>query len=142
MWWYYRHEPVLNNAGGITDFPPNYKYSVSFKFKQETTGQTDDFGTKDVKIKLSLKYLSNFLRTFEIPSINCEINLILIWTANCVLLSSTTVNQATTFAITDAKLYAPVVILSFKDNAKLLQQFISSIKKTIKWNKYQSKITM
>ena len=37
------------------------------------------------------------------PLINCEINLILTWSANCVI-SNATVNQATTFAITDTKL--------------------------------------
>ena len=34
-------------------------------------------------------------------------------------------NQDTTFAITDAKLYVPVVTLSAQDNAKLLQQLKS-----------------
>ena len=37
------------------------------------------------------------------PLINCEINLILTWSANCVI-SNATVNQGTTFAITDTKL--------------------------------------
>ena len=46
-----------------------------------------------------------------------------------------------TFAITDTKLYVPVVTLSNQDNAKLLQQLKSSFKRTISWNKYQSKVT-
>ena len=50
--------------------------------------------------------------------------------------------KATTFAITDTKLYFPVVILSSQDNAKLLQQLISGFKGTINWNKYQSKVTI
>ena len=33
--------------------------------------------------------------------------------------------KATTFAITDAKLYVPVVTLSTQDNAKLLKQLKS-----------------
>ena len=33
--------------------------------------------TKDVKIVLPLKYLSNFWRSLKMPLINCEINLIL-----------------------------------------------------------------
>ena len=36
-----------------------------------------DGNTKDVKIAVPLKYLSNFWRTLEMPLVNCEINLIL-----------------------------------------------------------------
>ena len=32
--------------------------------------------------------------------------------------------------------------MSTQDNAKLLQQFKSVFKKTINWNKYQSKVTL
>ena len=42
------------------------------------------------------------------PLINCEINPLLTWSANCVT-SSSAKNQGATFAITDAKLYVPVV---------------------------------
>ena len=47
--------------------------------------------------------------------------------------------EVTTLAMTDAKLYLPVVTLSTKDNVKLLQQLISGFEKTINWNKYLSK---
>ena len=85
-----------------------------------------------------LKYLSNFWKTLEMPLINCEINLILIWSANCVT-SNADANQVTTFAITDTKLYVPVVTSSTEDNAKLLQQLKSGFKRRINWNKYHSK---
>ena len=52
--------------------------------------------------------------------INCEINLILTWFANCIIFNAA-VNQDTTFAITDTKLYVPVVTLLTEANAKLLQ---------------------
>ena len=39
---------------------------------------------------MPLKYLSNFWRTLDIPLINCEINLILTWSENCVLKSKVT----------------------------------------------------
>ena len=81
------------------------------------------------------KYLSNFWRTLEISLINCEINLILTWFKNCVIASNTGANQETTFAITDTKLYVPVVSLSTQHNAKLLQQLKSGFKRTINWNK-------
>ena len=56
------------------------------------------------------------------PLINCEINLILIWPTNCVIVSTNVANQNATFAITDTKLYVPVVTLSTQHNAQLLIQ--------------------
>ena len=85
-----------------------------------------------------LKHLTNFLRTLEMPLINCEINLIITQSPNCVK-SNAANNQATTFGITDTKIYVPVVTLSTQDNAKLLQQLKADFKPTINWNKYHSK---
>ena len=45
-------------------------------------------------------------------------------------------------AITDTKLYGPVVTLPANDNAKLLQKLNSGFKRTINWNKYQWKVTI
>ena len=67
-----------------------------------------------------LKYLSNFWRTLEMTLINCEVNLILTWSENCVIFSTNVSNQNVTFAITETKLYVPVLTLSIQDNAKLL----------------------
>ena len=67
------------------------------------------------------KYLSNFWGTLKMSLINCEMNLFLTWTVNCVV-SSAAENQPTTFAITNTRLYVPVLTLSTEDNAKLLQQ--------------------
>ena len=50
--------------------------------------------------------------------------------------------QVPTFAITDTKLYDPVVTLSTQDNVKLLRQLKSGFKRTINWNKYRSKVTI
>ena len=83
-----------------------------------------------------LKYLSNFWRTLEMPLINCEVNIILRWSSTCVITNSTGVG---TFAITDTKLYVPVVTLSTTKNAKLLQQLKLGFKRVINWNKYLSK---
>ena len=47
--------------------------------------------------------------------------------------------QATTFSVTDAKLYVLVVKLSTQDNPKLLEQLKSCFKRTINSNKYQWK---
>ena len=88
-----------------------------------------------------LKYVSNFRRTLEISLINCEINLILTWSVNCLLVAGTVANQAPIFTVTDTKLHVPLVTLSTQDNAKLFQETNSGFKRTIIWNKYQSKIT-
>ena len=67
------------------------------------------------------KYLSNFWGTLKMLLIKCEMNLFLTWSVNCVV-SSAAENQPTTFAITNTRLYVPVLTLSTEDNAKLLQQ--------------------
>ena len=69
------------------------------------------------------------------PLINCEVNLILTWSKDCVITNSTGAGK---FKITETKLYVPVVTLSTQDNAKLLQQLKSGFRRTINWNKYQS----
>ena len=71
--------------------------------------------------------------------INCEVNLILIWSTNCVIVYTNVANQVPTFEITETNLYVSVVTLSTHDNAKLLPQLKSSFKRTISWNKYLSK---
>ena len=69
--------------------------------------------------------------------INCEVNVLLTWSRDCVITNSTGAGK---FAITETKLYVPVVTLSTQDNAKLLQQLKSGFKRTISWSKYQSSI--
>ena len=66
-----------------------------------------------------LKYLSNIWRTLEVPLINREINLILTWSTNCVIVSTNVANQNAAFEITDTKLYVPVVTLSTQDNSAI-----------------------
>ena len=72
------------------------------------------------------------------PLISCEVNLILTWSEKCVIVSTDVAGQNATFAITDAKLYVPVITLSQQNNAKLLQQLNSGFKRVINWNKYQN----
>ena len=82
-----------------------------------------------------LNYLSNFWRN-EMPLINCEVNLILTWSSTCVITNSIGAGR---FAITNTKLYVPVITLSRQDNAKLLPQLKSCFKRVVNWNKYLSK---
>ena len=121
-------------------------------------GVTQNALTKNnVKIVVPLKHLSNFWRSLNIPLINCEVELILTWFKNCVLIDKSTRDanynadphvseidnpENATFQITDTKLYVPVVTLSKENDIKLLEQLKSGFKKTIKWNKYRSQMTI
>ena len=117
----------------------------------------DNLTENDVRIVVPLKYLSNFWRSLNISLINCKIELILTWFKNCVLISkaSREVNygadpvvrkidnpQNAIFEITDTRLYVLVVTLSKENNIKLLKQLKSVFKRTIKWNKYRSQMTI
>ena len=65
LWQYYRDEPNDNLAD-----------SESFKSKIKITVKSPNYGNGiDVEIMVSLKYLSNFWRTLEMPLINCEVSL-------------------------------------------------------------------
>ena len=103
----------------IVDFAGNDS-TDSFKLK-EKIGQTGKNGTNSVEVMVPLKYLCNFWSTLEMPLINCEINLVVTWSVNCVVSSNAAADPETTSPITDTKLYVPVVILSTQDSAKLLQ---------------------
>ena len=127
LWQYYKDDPN-----------DNIENSESFKYKIKITGKTPNNGnTKDVEIIVPLKYLSNFWRTLEMLLINCEINLILTWSKDCVITNSEDEGK---FAITETKLFLPVVTLSTQDNAKLLHQLKSGFKRTNNWNKYEPNV--
>ena len=70
--------------------------------------------------------------------INCEVEFILNWPANFVIIYTNVNNQVPTFTITKTNLYVPVVTLSTQDNEKLLQ-LKSGFKRKISWNKYLAK---
>ena len=114
--------------------------------------------TNLAKMKLKLLFpllFIIFLRTLNIPLINCEIELTLTWSKNC-LLADMTVRVAGNnndppaivaptrleFQITDTKLYVPIVTLSTKNDKNFLEQLKSGFKKAVKWNKYRSQMTI
>ena len=68
------------------------------------------------------------------PLINCKVELSLTWNPNCIL---TSLAGDSTFTITDAKLYVPVVTLSIEDNAKLTKLLSEGFKRSVYWNKYK-----
>ena len=83
--------------------------SDSLKFKVKVKSQTISEGKSNVEIAVPLKYLSNFWRTLGMPLINCEMNLILVWSENFFI---SAIANATIFAITDTKIYVLIVTLS------------------------------
>ena len=116
LWQYFRDEPALADNGDITDFNKGNTDINSFEIVEKITGETGNNGTKNVEILVPLKYLSNFWRTLGMPLINCEINLDLNWSEKCVIVATKVAAQATTFSITDTKLYVPVVTLLIMQN--------------------------
>ena len=124
LWHYYRDE-LLNANGAIADFPADNNNIASSKFKTKIAGRTENDGTENVKIRVPLKYFSNFWRTLEMPLINCEVNFILTGSNRSFTIDNLIAGQEPTFTITDTKLYVLVVTLSTQDNAKLLEQIKS-----------------
>ena len=115
-----KKQKIVNNNGDIVDYK-GVNATDSFNIKTKITGQTDHNGKIDnVKTMVPLKYFSNFWRTLEIPLINCEVNLILTWSSDCVINYTNVANEVPIFAITETNLYVPVITLSTQDNAKLL----------------------
>ena len=95
LWQYCKDIPEVGNNNDVINF--NRANSTdSFNFKVKMTGQTKDDGTKSVEIMVPLKYFSNFWRTLEVSLINCEINVILTWSANCVIACTAVANQNST----------------------------------------------
>ena len=79
----------------------------------------------DAKVVIPLKHLSNLWKSLDIPLINGEAELILIWFKNFVLADmivrtaqggnpAIVAPSGATFKITDTKLYIPVATLSKK----------------------------
>ena len=153
LWNYYRDEP--NSGTDANNITHSILKSKSFDYKAnfiEDSITQSNLTKNDVKIVVPLKDLSNFW-SLTIPLINCEIELILTWFKNCVLISKATREadyeanavvyeidnpENATFQIKDTKLYVPVVTLSKENDAKLLEQLKLGFKRTIKWNKHRS----
>ena len=92
LWQFCKDIPAVDNNDAIIAFN-GANATDSFNFKRKITSQTaadnnngNIAGRVDVEIMVSLKYLSNFWRTLEMPLINCEVELILNWSANCIII--------------------------------------------------------
>ena len=157
----YKDEP---NSGCNNNNRDKIHYSIkdseSFNYKTSITGKLENHEDelKSIKVVVPFKYLSNFRRALKIPLMNCEVNLYLRWSKNCVLTSKATRNQIAAqgdqelvpavnnptnaeFLITDCKLYVPVVNLSAENENKLLEQLKTVFPLNVEWNKYRFQIS-
>ena len=128
------------------------------KLKGNTPNGNNILNGEDVVL---LRYLSNFWRFLDLSLINCEIELHLSWSKECIIsaisikpgvVADTDANPpfsdvaavqktGTAFQTNNAKLYVPVVTLSISDSIKLLENTKQEFKRTISWNKCRSEIT-
>ena len=106
-----------------------------------------DNNISDAVVVVPLKYLSNFWRSLNLLLINCETELDLKWTKNCIIseisrtpavlsnpaVSTVEATQTTgaTFQINNAKLCVPDVTLSINDNINFLENIKQGFKRTI-----------
>ena len=91
LWNYHRAEPSN----------PLFSDSQSFKYKTSIQGNTynvgageegydaNKVGKSETEVVIPLKHLSIFCKSLNIPLINCEVELILTWSKNCVLADMT-----------------------------------------------------
>ena len=155
LWNYYRDEP----SDHLSSTSESFKYKTSITGNKHNIGDGEEeydannVGKNETEVVIPLKHLTNFWKSLNIPLINCEVELILTWSKNCVL-ADMTVRDAQNnnlaivapagleFKITDTKLYVPLVSLSKENDIKLLEQLKSGFKRTIKWNKCRSQMTI
>ena len=97
LWSYYRDEinydenesdnNNINNNNNDNNNNNNINNNDNnFKYKTKIIGSAPDNENKlNTEVVVSLKYLSNFGRSFDLPLINCEIELDLSWKRCCVI---------------------------------------------------------
>ena len=99
FWNYYKDEPNYfpannNHAISITNFESlKYKSSITGKnLKCKSRKRWKHWARKlwNLEIVVSLKHLSSFGKTLDMPLINCGVSLVLTWSENCVLTDITT----------------------------------------------------
>ena len=131
----------------LLEYSDNYQDSTGL-YQTERDEPPDDNANvgnatkrkKEVVKLVSLKYVSNFFRSLEMPLVNCKIYLELTWHKDCMISSVNAAGgQVVSFMIINTKLYVPVVTLSTKDNTILAKQLNEGFKRTIYWNQYVSK---
>ena len=128
--WQFKRDEIEGNAD-ITAIDGNHIPNNCLSFKYKFCLVTNRNG---VKIVVPLKYLNHFWTSLEMPLINCKVELSLKWNPNCVLC---TLAGASTFAITDATLYAPIVTSSAEGSEQLSKVLNEGFKRPVYWNAYK-----
>ena len=147
------NETSIDEAEHINIAMPMYnlfEYSISYS---DTSGRLWQFKRNEIEGNVDLtvdanhipnnsssyKYKSNLTTnrngvSLEMPLINCRVDLLLTWDENCILISLAGIS---TFTITDAKLYIPVITLSIEDNARLTKLLSKGFERSVYWSKYK-----
>ena len=150
-------DKVFNNIRAVNSSTFTYKNKIirnTYNVDAGAAGyDANKNGTQLVELAIPLKYLGNFWRALNIPLISCEVSLELKWNKNCIItsleqreLAALAVGRdgaptGATLAISDCKLYVPVLTLSKDNEIKLLTNLKSGFTREIIWNKYRSQMS-
>ena len=63
----------------------------------------------NTEVTIPLKYLNNLWRSLDLPLINCEVELDLKWSKNCVLIEDDDNITGVSFVISSTRLYVPII---------------------------------
>ena len=135
LWNYYRDE--IDNLDDNASDGQLFEYKTKIVGNRlERPGNERDANrppvlTLHVEVTIPLKYLSNFWKSLDLPLINCEKELDLSWTKDCVLIEQNNNITGVNFVITSTTLYFPVVSLSINDNINFLENIKQGFKRTI-----------
>ena len=90
LWNYYRDEP--NSTTDDDNITHSILNSESFDYKANfiSSVTNNNLTKEDFKIVIPLKHLSNFWKNLNMPLINCEVELILTWFKNCMVIDKLT----------------------------------------------------
>ena len=110
--WQFKRDEIPANLGNNDNKSKSFQHIVAL-VQKSVDGNHENRFVKNTNIVVLLKYLSVFLRSLEIPLINCKSHLELNWIENCILSST---GDSAKIKITDAKIKVRIVTLSTKDN--------------------------
>ena len=66
--------------------PQSSDTTASIKFKGKKTGQTGNDRKKNAELMMPSKYFIYFWRILKMPLLNCEIYILLTFSANCYII--------------------------------------------------------
>ena len=130
-----RDKNPANNVDLSVHHSQSFKYKAALVRKTLVTVNNAISSVKNTKFIVSIKYISNFWRSLEMPMIKCKIHIALNWNEDCILSSD---GDSVKFKIMDAKLDVPIATLFIKGNINLAKQLNDGFKRFLYWNNYQT----